>query len=41
MLTRSGFIFRLATPASPSSDEAGIYQPTQSKIGGKFITAGL
>jgi len=33
---RSGFIFRPATPASLPSDEAGIYQPGRSKVGGKF-----
>ena len=33
---RSGFIFRPATPASLPSDEAGIYQPSRSKVGGKF-----
>jgi putative transposase len=30
---RSDFIFRSATPASPPSDEAGIYQPSRSKVG--------
>lgn len=33
---RSGFIFRLANPASLPSDEAGIYQPTWSNVGGKL-----
>jgi hypothetical protein len=38
---RSGFIFRPATPASLPSDEAGIYQPSWSKVWGKFNEAGI
>jgi len=35
--SRESFIFRLAIPASQPSDEAGFFQPTWSKVGGKPI----